>query len=307
MHAEVWATDDIPADLPPMVEFKRHADEIIFDRYGIAVEHICAMRATERERERERELRSSDASIGNTGVEENRVKSTDSREQSELGVTVVSKQTPLTQFEKVTYEKMFYHIPKRKTGGAVRSRTTARIPCTDKSVVQQQSQNQLFTDFQYQSGEATGARVSNKGFSQSSVAQGARINTVQYLGIAADEPQRISRHTKPDYVLPLVDIGWDEAYCRQWCEENNLLSPIYTTASRGGCWFCHNQGVDQLRLLRKNYPDLWQLLLKWDKDSPTTFKSDGHTVHDFEKRFKAEDDGLITAGDRKFRWNQVLN
>lgn len=57
-----------------------------------------------------------------------------------------------------------------------------------------------------------------------------------------------------------------------WCEENDLLSPIYTNAARGGCWFCHNQTVDQLRLLRKEYPDLWELLLKWDWDSPITFK-----------------------------------
>ena len=55
IHAEVWATDTIPADLPPMIEFKKRADEIILDRYGIKVEHICATRS--RERERERELR----------------------------------------------------------------------------------------------------------------------------------------------------------------------------------------------------------------------------------------------------------
>lgn len=40
VHAEVWATDDIPADLPPMVEFKAKADEIIKRRWGIEVEHI---------------------------------------------------------------------------------------------------------------------------------------------------------------------------------------------------------------------------------------------------------------------------
>ena len=53
IHAEVWATDTIPADLPPMVEFKKKADEIIKARYGLTVEHICATRrAGERERER---------------------------------------------------------------------------------------------------------------------------------------------------------------------------------------------------------------------------------------------------------------
>lgn len=127
---------------------------------------------------------------------------------------------------------------------------------------------------------------------------------MQYLGIAADEPERIERHTKPGYRLPLVEIGWDEAYCRQWCEENDLLSPIYTTAARGGCWFCHNQSLDQLRLLRKNYPDLWKLLLKWDTDSPVSFKPDGHTVHDYDLRFAMEDRGLVPS-DRKFRWKML--
>ena len=28
VHAEVWATDNIPSDLPPMVEFKVNADKI---------------------------------------------------------------------------------------------------------------------------------------------------------------------------------------------------------------------------------------------------------------------------------------
>jgi 3'-phosphoadenosine 5'-phosphosulfate sulfotransferase (PAPS reductase)/FAD synthetase len=40
VHAEVWATDTIPADLPPMVEFKAKADRIIKERWGIEVEHI---------------------------------------------------------------------------------------------------------------------------------------------------------------------------------------------------------------------------------------------------------------------------
>ena len=165
---------------------------------------------------------------------------------------------------------------------------------------------QALTDFQSRSTGGIGVPNSNSEFLDSTLAQGADINIVQYLGIAADEPERIKRHTKPGYVLPLVDIGWDEAYCRKWCEENDLLSPIYTDATRGGCWFCHNQGVEQLRLLRRNYPHLWDILLKWDKDSPTTFHADGHTVHDFEKRFMYEDLGLIPT-DRKFRWKMLTD
>lgn len=92
--------------------------------------------------------------------------------------------------------------------------------------------------------------------------------------------------------------------CREWCVENDLLSPIYTTATRGGCWFCPNQGLGQLRLLRRTYPEYWALMLKWDKDSPVTFKPDGHTLHDYEARFAAEDAGLVPT-DRTFRWEMI--
>ena len=68
---------------------------------------------------------------------------------------------------------------------------------------------------------------------------------------------------------------------------------------------CHNQGVDQLRQLRKNHPELWALLLKWDADSPVSFKPNGRTVHDHDRRFQMEDEGLIRADDRAFRWSML--
>lgn len=139
-------------------------------------------------------------------------------------------------------------------------------------------------------------------FYDSPTDKGQDIKIIQYLGIAADEPKRIKKHIdKPNVVLPLVEIGWDEALCGLIAKYQDLLSPIYTTSMRGGCWFCHNQSIGQLRLLRKNYPDLWQLLLKWDKDSPVSFHPDGHTVHDFDERFALEDMGIISAEDN-WKW-----
>ena len=130
-----------------------------------------------------------------------------------------------------------------------------------------------------------------------------KTNGIEYIGIAFDEPNRF--HTLNDKKRsPLVEAEWTEEMCRKWCEENDLLSPIYTQSARGGCWFCHNQGVDQLRLLRHNYPDLWKLLLKWDLDSPTSFHSDGHTVHDFDERFRLEDEMFIDP-DSYFRWSML--
>ena len=220
VHAEVWATDTIPADLPPMVEFKKKADKIIKERWGIDVEHVKSNQS---------------------------------------------------------YNDVFYRVrnnSKIGNNGKIYGFPVCHRPwCTGE-------------------------------LKQKTMRTIRKIGDIHYLGIAADEPERIARHTKNGFMLPLVEIGWDEAYCRQWCEENDLLSPIYTTSTRGGCWFCHNQGVNQLRLLLKNYPDLWKLMLKWDEDSPGPFHADGHTVHDFDKRFELEDMSIVPA-DRKFRWSML--
>lgn len=125
-------------------------------------------------------------------------------------------------------------------------------------------------------------------------------NIIEYLGIAADEPKRFGQLNDKKWA-PLAEFGIEEDLCGLYCQYNDMLAPTYETSCRDGCWFCHNQGVNQLRLLRRNYPDLWALLMKWDLDSPVTFKADGHTVHDFDERFRLEDEMLIDP-DKPFRW-----
>lgn len=130
---------------------------------------------------------------------------------------------------------------------------------------------------------------------------------VQYIGIANDEPERVARHiVKPNILLPLVEAGWDEDMCGLWCKYNDMLSPTYSHSYRDGCWFCHNQGIDQLKYLYHNYPELWEKLLTLDTDSPVTFHADGHTVHDFDRRFKWEDEGYLPTGT-SFRWDDTVN
>ncbi len=126
---------------------------------------------------------------------------------------------------------------------------------------------------------------------------------IAYIGIAFDEPKRFK--VLDDFkISPLVSAEWIEKMCYDWCVKNDLLSPVYSTLNRSGCWFCPNQSVDQLRLLRRDYPDYWKLLLKWDKDSSVLFNY-GHTVLDYEKRFQLEDMGLIYPNDNRFRWKWV--
>lgn len=217
IHAEVWATDTIPADLPEMVEFKEKADAIIKDRYGIEVEHISS---------------------------------------------------------EVSYEEQFY---KRRFNKKKEIDCIYGFPCIRGAWCNDRLKTGLLNKI-------------NKG-------------NICYIGIASDEPNRFHNLTG-EKISPLVEAGWAEDMCREWCIKNDLLSPIYTTATRGGCWFCHNQSISQLRLLRKNYPELWRLLLKWDTDSPVSFKPDGHTVHDFDLRFRIEDEGLIDP-KATFRWSML--
>ena len=130
-------------------------------------------------------------------------------------------------------------------------------------------------------------------------------NCFHYIGIAADEHKRIERHkNKPDKIMPLVQFGITEQMAFDICKKQGTLAPTYQTGFRDGCWFCHNQQVSGLRRLRAGYPDLWKKLMRLDADSPAHFKPDGHTVHDFDKRFALEDCGMISERDR-FKWEMI--
>lgn len=241
IHAEIWATDTIPADLPPMVEFKAKADKIIKERYGITVEHVCC-----------------------------------------TNIDGVKK-------DKVSFQDGFYHVL-----------TSGKYSGTIKGFPMQQGQ-------WCQKLKLSAIKTANDIFYSKlkvSPIRKAQKNCISYIGIAYDEPKRF-KTLSDTKISPLVMAEWTEKMCFDWCLENGLLSPIYETSIRGGCWFCPNQPVGQLRLLRKKYPDLWELLLKWDNDSPVPFRPDGRTVHDFDKRFSYEDKGLLLPNDTKFRWRML--
>lgn len=116
VHAELWATDTIPADLPPMVDFKQKADRIIKERYGITVEHICATRERERERERNDSHTKSNSIPCGIAKNDKTTVCMDSLYEMDNGVLPSSKQkSSPSSLIKVTYEKLFYEIPTRIT------------------------------------------------------------------------------------------------------------------------------------------------------------------------------------------------
>ena len=87
--------------------------------------------------------------------------------------------------------------------------------------------------------------------------RGLNEEITQYVGIATDEPIRLAR-LKPGRVSLLAKYGYTEEMAKQLCEKYGLLSPIYKTGTRGGCWFCPNARIPALCRFRRNNPELWR-------------------------------------------------
>ena len=111
---------------------------------------------------------------------------------------------------------------------------------------------------------------------------------IQYVGIAYDEPERYERLNHETHIAPLYDLKITEKEAMEICEKYDLLSPIYKTSFRGGCWFCPKQRLSQLKWLYQEHNDLWNILKEMEKDSSNTFKPNT-TLKDLEERFENDD------------------
>lgn len=112
-------------------------------------------------------------------------------------------------------------------------------------------------------------------------------DVVQYVGIAYDEPTRYERLNHETHIAPLYDLKITEKEAMEICQKYDLVSPIYKTSFRGGCWFCPKQRLSQLKWLYKEHNDLWNILKEMEKDSFNTFRQNTKLV-DLEKRFENE-------------------
>lgn len=86
-------------------------------------------------------------------------------------------------------------------------------------------------------------------------------DTVQYIGYAKDEQERLLR-LNGSRVSLLEKYNCTEQDAKQLCREAGLLSPIYEFTDRGGCWFCPNAKKKELRHLYDHHPDLWARMLE---------------------------------------------
>lgn len=199
IYCDIRFDDNISGETPPMYEFIKKAEKILFDRYGLKVTHLKG----------------------------------------------------------ITFKEQFYKIKQKgkHTGNNY--------------------------GFPYVVGAWCNARLKmqpiKKYFSNNK-------DVIQYVGIAYDEPKRYERLDHTKIIAPLYDLKITEKEAMEICRQNDLLSPIYETSFRGGCWFCPKQSLKQLEWLWREYPELWQELKEMQKHSFNTFKP-GLTIDQIEQKF----------------------
>ncbi len=117
-------------------------------------------------------------------------------------------------------------------------------------------------------------------------------HALHYVGIAADEPQRIKGEQ-----YPLVDWGITEKEALKICYDRGYdWNGLYEIYHRCSCWCCPLQRIGELRKLRSHHPELWERLREMDRRAIEQF---GHnplgqfkqnwTVEQLERRFAAEE------------------
>lgn len=122
-------------------------------------------------------------------------------------------------------------------------------------------------------------------------------DVVHYVGIAADETNRLQRTSNLDklHIHPLVDWGWTEADCLQYCYDHGYdWGGLYQLYKRVSCWCCPLQSLSELKTMRSKQPHLWARLREIDKKVKNDFRKD-YSLDQLEIRFVFEDE-LESAG-----------
>lgn len=93
------------------------------------------------------------------------------------------------------------------------------------------------------------------------------FEVIEYVGICADEPERLERvHKNKNQESILEKNGITQALAKEKCRKRGLLSPAYSSGrKRGGCWFCPNQSIAELAELKKNEPEKYAALEELSK------------------------------------------
>lgn len=115
-------------------------------------------------------------------------------------------------------------------------------------------------------------------------------DVVYYVGICADETKRLeSLHKQKGRISLLERYGYTEEMAKEKCEEYGLLSPSYKYSKRGGCWFCPNAKIDEHRVIKELYPDIWNQFVALEcEENVANYKFNiyGKTLHEINEELE---------------------
>lgn len=116
-------------------------------------------------------------------------------------------------------------------------------------------------------------------------------NPVHCIGYASDE-DRSSNMSKYPCRYPLQEYGITEKQALENCYQRGYYwGGLYHHFSRVSCFCCPQKSEDDIRKIRRFYPDLWAEMLRMDLNQPNHapgFKN-GQSVHDLENKYEQED------------------
>lgn len=119
---------------------------------------------------------------------------------------------------------------------------------------------------------------------------------IEYIGIAADEPQRIDIAPHKNYAksYPLIKWGMTEADCLRYCNDHGLWwyqdgIRLYDILDRVSCKHCQQKNLKELKNIRKHLLRLWDSFKEWQAHTEFAYRSNGNTIFDLDKRFEDEE------------------
>lgn len=106
------------------------------------------------------------------------------------------------------------------------------------------------------------------------------------IGLASNEKDRVLSAENKNQIALLSLLGIHEMETYKICKNEGLLSPTYSYSERGGCWFCPNQKIQEIELLYREFPHLWDELMKVQKapNKVTELFNRTQTLYDIEEQ-----------------------
>ncbi len=115
-------------------------------------------------------------------------------------------------------------------------------------------------------------------------------NPIQCIGFASDEKHRIKDNSKYPKRYPLIEYDITEAEALKYCYSLGYhWDCLYDHFDRVSCYCCPLQGLNDLRAIRREFPDLWNKMLKMDAANNRWGFKDDKSLHHIDKRFSEED------------------